>query len=525
MAASSILYRLEDCFNETLRNEFLHKLSFEDVPVEVLQSILYSDDDVGDDDDDDYAALQDEEELVKLMTMVREKNEENSQWWTRKKIDELTVDQFMKYFVHSKLFRRTVKRVLDPVFSSMTMEVLQLADNGEELLGSVEESDVADNYDILKLRKVELVKVDRDVAGSTISAKYTASFEFETRDDRSNARRSRRYVSTFFNTGSLCLLFASLGELGNTDSKNNTTQNDIRLADASYEIGVNGDLVTWGSKLRFLKNELLSVIVDTKYLWKCMVEEADHPFYKECHPARNGGNLQAKSFLKRYAYRFSVRNSRAITEKQMVPKIRYSKTSGKSYMKFTMSVLRKVGAKEKRKTFDDKGHVTDFALRSRLQEELGALPQKTYRYFHINLHSLLGRTKLNHKRRGMLGYGDLIRFSVSTTCYSDSQKNVFTVLHSPRGNAEVLLSRMYLRNAESAEMSRPGVDSRLRQIALANLMKTEHDGEDFKELFATTETRRKELTSGEDDDGGDDDQGPIAKKMRRSINDQPFQNE
>ena len=128
--AAGILYRLEDCFNDPVRTELLKKLSFDDVPAEVLQSILYSDDGVQESfsggDEDDYAALQEDDELVELMTMVCEKNEE-PQWWDRNKIDQLSVDQFMKYFVRSKLFRRTVKRLLDPVFSSMKMEVLQLA--------------------------------------------------------------------------------------------------------------------------------------------------------------------------------------------------------------------------------------------------------------------------------------------------------------------------------------------------------------------------------------------------------------
>ena len=220
-----------------------------------------------------------------------------------------------------------------------------------------------------------------------------------------------------------------------------------------------------------------------------------------------------------------------MTEKQMLPKIRYSKHTGKSYMKYTMSVMRKMGAKEKRKNFEDKNYITDYELRSQLTQEFRNSPQqKIYRYFHVNLHSLLGRAKLKHDRRSKLGYGDLIRFCVSTTCYCDSQKNVFTVLHSPRLNAEVLLHKMYLRNTECAEMSRPMFNPRLQQIALENMKKTEggndddeeenDEDDDFNELFASTETLsfqpKHALTSA-------DEMGPDAKKRRLSINNEPFQ--
>jgi hypothetical protein len=517
--AGSILYRFEDCFNEALRKELLNKISFDDVPAKVLQVILNSDDDVGG-DEDDYAVMAAAKDTT---------GEEESQWWNENKIDQLTVDQFTEQFVRTKLFQRTVRKLLDPIFSPSKMDALQLADAGEDLLASIEECDASDHHDILKLRKVDLVKVDKDVPGSSISAKYTASFEFETLGNS----KGKRYVNTFFNTGSLCLLFASLGELGSTGNTNNTTQNSIQVGDACYEIGVNGDLVTWGSKLRFLKNELVSVILDAKYLWKCMMEEPEHPFFKECHPARNAGSVQTKLFLRRYAYRFSMRHSSEITEKQMLPKIRHSKASGKQYMKFTMSVLRRAGVKEKRKKVDEKNHVTDPSLRSTLEKELQISQQKIYRYFQVYLHGLLGKKKLNHHRREELGYGDLIRFCVSATCYCDSQKNVFTVLHSPRGSAEVLLRGMYLRNvSEGAEMSKPKVDPRLQQIALKNMINNEDDGADFNELFNNTETlpftQRKQLTYGDFDKdsfnaGEDDDSdGCTSKKMRR-LTDEPFQ--
>ena len=529
--ASGALYNLEECYDEKRRAELLRKVSFNDVPAEVLWNILNSDYDTqGVDDLDNYAHLQDDE-LVELMTVVcKAGDEDESEWWNRTDVNHLTVDQFVRYFVRSKLFRLTVRRLLDPVFTPTKMDVLQLADNGEELLSSVDECDTADDNDILKMRQVNLVKVDKDAPGSTISAKYTASFDFESGEDSVSSRR-RSYASTFFNTGLLFTLFASLGELGNTGQTNNTTQNQIRLADSSYEIGVNGDLTTWGSKLRFLKAELVSVIVDIKYLWTCMMEEPDHPFYKECHPNRNNGALQIKSFLKRYAYRFSMRHSTDISEKQMLPKIRYSKVTGKTYMKFTMSVLRKVGAKEKPRKMDDRNNITDATLYQTLQDELEASPQKIYRFFYINLHSLLGRKKLKNDRRSNLGYGDLIRFSVSTTCYCDSQKNIFTVLHSPRGNAEVLLRSMYLQSSEGVEMSRPKVEPRLQQIALKNMMNTEDEEADVDELFCKSETSsfapRPKLTSGERREIkllDCNDQGPVAKKIRRSIEHEPFSN-
>ena len=527
--ATSTLYHFEDCFKDSLRAKFLNKLEFDDLPLEVLQSILYSDDETNG-NDDDFAALQ-EEELVSLMG-TKNCDQDGSLWWNREKVDQLSVDQFMGFFVRSRLFRQTVKKLMNPLFCPSKMETLQLADNGEDLLASIEDCDDAEHCDILKLRKVELVKSDRDAPGcSSISAKYTASFEFSTTD-----LKAQRHVSTWYNTGSLFLLFASLGELGNTGEINNSTNNDIRLEDSSYEIGVNSGLSTWGSKLRFLKNTLLSVMIDAKYLWKCMMEEPEHPFFKECHPPRNGGNLQTSVFIKKYAYRFAMRHGTETTEKQMFPKIRYSKNSGKHYMKFSMSVLRKMGKKEKRKTFDDSTYITDYELRSTLHEGLHNASHKVYRYFHVFLHSLLGRKKLCHSRREKLGYGDLIRFCVSTTCYCDSQKNIFTVLHSPRGSAEVVLAKMYLRHADGAEMSKATINPRLQQIALRNMMEGESDDDDkdLNDLFKTSEslqftTQRKELTDSDahckkqNEREDDDDDMTSFKRVRRSITDVPFQ--
>lgn len=507
--ATGSLYRFEDSFIESKRAQLLDKLAFDELPPDLLKWILDSKDTTG----DDHWISSSEDELISSMGI----DDQQEQWWATDEVETIGVDRFVNYFVRSSLFRGTVKKLIDSIFNPTKMDVLQLADGGEELLSCIEECDNLDHYDILKLRKVELVKSTQET--TTISSKYSASFTFA--DDSSI--NSKRHLNTYYNTGCLFLSFANLGELGNEGEINTTTQNKIPLANASYEIGVNGDLPTWEGKLRFVKNILLTVLVDTKFLWKCMIEEPDHPFYKECHPLRSGGGLQTNVFLAKYAQRFSMRHSSQTTEKQMLPKIRLSKKSLKHYLKFKLSVVRKLGAKEMMSNrVENVKKIKDPEKKTIVQNELQLMGQKTYRYFNVYLHGILGGKRLSDERRGKLGYGDIIRFSVSTTCYSDSQKNVFTILHSPSGSSEVVLRKMYLRNTECEEPAKVPVSLRMQQIAYQNMMGNE--GEDEEEdncadFFSTEETNNKRaLTRNEDSN----DEGDSNKRSKLALSDKPF---